>query len=205
MKTVMPDGIRCSQTGAGANWQLIKKLGKDEMDDTSLARLHALADKQEIFELSATYMRGLDRLDAELVKSVYFEDASDNRGFFTGTGWQLAELAIAMLKEHDFNHHMLGQGNIHLEGDVAYGEIYFQAFHRLRENGIERDFVILGRYVDRYERRDNVWKIAHRSELNDFARMDPATDDWLREHPEALRGYRGDQDLSSQREKVRNL
>jgi SnoaL-like domain len=175
------------------------------MDDTSLARLHALADKQEIFELSATYMRGLDRLDAELVKSVYFEDASDNRGFFTGTGWQLAELAIAMLKEHDFNHHMLGQGNIHLEGDVAYGEIYFQAFHRLRENGIERDFVILGRYVDRYERRDNVWKIAHRSELNDFARMDPATDDWLREHPEALRGYRGDQDLSSQREKVRNL
>jgi hypothetical protein len=175
------------------------------MNDTSLARLHAVADKQEIFELSATYMRGLDRLDAELVKSVYFEDASDDRGFFTGTGWQLAELAITMLKEHDFNHHMLGQANIVLEGDVAFGEIYFQAFHRLREHGIERDFVILGRYVDRYERRDGVWKIAHRSELNDFARMDPVTDDWLRENPEALRGYRGAEDLSSQRDKVRNL
>jgi SnoaL-like domain len=175
------------------------------MNDDVIARLNALADKQEIFELSATYMRGLDRLDAELVKSVYYEDASDHRGFFTGTGWELAELAITMLKEHHFNHHMLGQANIKLEGDVAFGEVYFQAYHRVLDNGIERDFVVLGRYVDRYERRDGVWKIAHRSELNDFARMDPATDDWLRETPEALRGYRGLDDLSSQLEKVRTL
>ncbi|MEL7452110.1 MAG: nuclear transport factor 2 family protein [Pseudomonadota bacterium] len=175
------------------------------MDDDKLTRLQELADKQEIFELSATYMRGLDRLDGDLVKSVYHGDATDHRGFFTGTGWEVAEFAMGLLKDHLVNHHMLGQANITLEGDVAFGEIYFHAYHRVILNEVERDFVIGGRYVDRYERRDNVWKIAHRTELNDFARMDPIADDWLRETPEALRGYRGADDLSSQLDKVRHL
>lgn len=173
------------------------------IDIARIERLERLADREEIVALSAAYMRALDRLDVDLLKSVYFEDATDERGFFSGTGWELAELAIGMLAEHHANHHMIGQANITFEGDLAFGEVYFQAFHRVIDRGLERDFVVLGRYVDRYEKRDGVWKIAHRTELNDFSRMDPATDDWLRETPEALRGYRGQKDLSSRIDEVR--
>ncbi|MEM6683038.1 MAG: nuclear transport factor 2 family protein [Pseudomonadota bacterium] len=168
-------------------------------------KLQVLLDKQEIEDLCKCYMRGLDRLDHALLRSVYHDDATDHRGFFTGGPDEFCNLAITMLGEHHANHHMLGQMHIDVEGDVAFGEIYFQAFHRTVEHGLERDFFVWGRYVDRYERRGGVWKIAHRTELNDACRTDPANDIWLKETPEALRGYRGAEDLSAHREKLRTL
>ncbi|MEM6833968.1 MAG: nuclear transport factor 2 family protein [Sphingomonadales bacterium] len=167
--------------------------------------LQILLDKQEIEDLCKRYMRGLDRLDHTLLRSVYHDDATDHRGFFTGGPDEFCEMAVTLLAEHLANHHMLGQMHIDVEGDVAFGEIYFQAFHRALEHGLERDFIVWGRYVDRYERRDGVWKIAHRTELNDACRTDPANDIWLKMTPEALTGARGADDLSSQREKVRTL
>lgn len=178
----------------------IVTLSRQDFDRFTLA-----ADKLEIFELSATYMRGLDRLDRDLLLSVYHEDATDDRGFFKGDALGFVEFAMGALSPHAFNHHMLGQANIDVEGDVAFGEVYFQAFHRVEEDGEEKDFVVLGRYVDRYERRGGVWKIAHRTELNDFSQELAASDFWLKSTPEALRGFRGQDDLSSQREKVRGL
>ncbi|MEM7569242.1 MAG: nuclear transport factor 2 family protein, partial [Pseudomonadota bacterium] len=95
--------------------------------------------------------------------------------------------------------------HIELEGDVAFGEIYFRAFHRIEEHGLDRDFLIWGRYIDRYERRDGVWKIAHRTELNDTSRTEPANDIWMRETPEALKGIHGPDDFSYDRETLRTI
>jgi ketosteroid isomerase-like protein len=169
------------------------------------APLQALLDKQEIQELSATYMRGLDRLDRNLVRSVYHDDATDDRGFFAGGPDAFADFAMSALKDHLSNHHLIGQCLINIDGDVAFGEIYFHAFHRVLVEGREMDFIVIGRYIDRYERRRGQWKIAHRSELNDACSMVPATDDWLKATPSALRGARGQEDLSSQLEKLRTL
>ena len=76
---------------------------------------------------------------------------------------------------------MLGQHLIDFTGpDEAFGEVYYQAYHRVAgEDGNPRDLFIAGRYVDRYERREGVWKIAYRSELVDWLRDDPASDAML--------------------------
>lgn len=172
---------------------------------TMQEKLQLLLDKEEIFALSATYMRGLDRLQPDLVRSVYHDDASDDRGFFQGGPDEFVDFAMQALAGHKANHHMLGQARIDVEGDVAFGEIYFQAFHRTVEDGAEYDFVVIGRYVDRYEKRSGVWKIAHRSELNDACWNHPATDDWFQATPNALRGARGADDLSSKKDVLRTL
>jgi hypothetical protein len=92
---------------------------------------------------------------------------------------------------------MIGQVNIlEFDGDVALGEVYFQAFHRLVADGRERDLFVAGRYVDRYERRDGAWKIAHRSEVNDWTRTVDAADAYFRDQPAQLRGARAPDDLS---------
>lgn len=163
-----------------------------------------LIDKQEILELSMAYMRGLDRLDLDLLKSVYWPDATDARGFIDGNAHDFCAFAIDLLAEHHANHHMLGQALITVEDDVAFGEVYFQAFHRIVDkHGAERDFWVIGRYIDRYERRGGIWKIARRAELNDSCSNHPASDDWLRETPKALRGARGADDLSYNRDRLR--
>ena len=168
-------------------------------------KLQLVIDKQEIRDLSGTYMRGLDRLQKALVLSVFHDDARTDYGFFKGSAADFAEFAIGTLKDHHANHHFIGQTNIDVEGDIAFGEVYFQAFHRIVEDREEKDLFISGRYVDRYEKRNGVWKISFRAELADWARTDPATDVFMKNTPDALFGARGDDDLSSQRERLRTL
>jgi len=149
-----------------------------------------LIAKQEITDLLGRYMRGLDRLDRELLRSVFHDDAITDYGFFKGGPDGFVEMAYNALKDHLSNHHLIGQTNIDIEQDTAFGEIYFQAFHRLVVEGAQRDLFISGRYVDRYEKRDGEWKIIYRSEINDWARNDAATDDYFKARPDSLRGAR---------------
>jgi hypothetical protein len=154
-----------------------------------------LLARQEITDLVGRYMRGLDRLDPELLRSTFHDDATTDYGFFQGGPDAFVDMAMNALRDHLANHHMIGQVNIDLDGDTAFGEVYFQAFHRIVADGEERDLFISGRYVDRYEKRAGAWKIARRCEVNDWARNDPATDDYFKTNPKSLRGGRRD-DLS---------
>ncbi len=164
--------------------------------------LRELAAKQAISELSSRYMRGLDRLDAELLASVFHDDARVNYGFFKGAAKDFVAFAIQALSGHGANHHMIGQVLIELRGAEASGEVYFQAFHRILQGGAQKDLFISGRYIDRYVQRDGVWKIAFRSELNDWARTEPAADEYFGASPNGLRGGRKPDDGSYQREKL---
>ncbi len=162
-----------------------------------------LLAKQEITDLVGRYMRGLDRLDKETLRSTFHDDASTDYGFFQGSADEFVEMACNALQDHLANHHMIGQVLIDVEQDIAFGEVYFQAFHRIVVKGEERDLFISGRYIDRYEKRDGVWKIAFRSEVNDWSRNDPATDNYFRDTPNSLRGARKPDDAWYARDTLR--
>ena len=159
-------------------------------------RLNDFLDREEIRDLSRRYMRGLDRLDMELLASVFSDDATVDYGFFQGSAADFVGFAHRALRDHLANHHMIGQMLIDVDGDEAVGEIYFQAFHRIVEAGQEQDLFIAGRYVDRYRRKDGRWRIVFRSEVNDWARTDPAADGALTGNPASLRGERAPTDYS---------
>ncbi len=158
--------------------------------------LDELLAKQEIYELSCSYMRALDRLDAPLMHSVFHDDATVDYGFFQGSGRDFVAFAQNALQDHLANHHMIGQANIQVQGDTATGEIYFQAFHKVIQEGQEVDLFISGRYVDRYERRAGVWKISFRSEVNDWSRTEPDADLYLKGDSGSLLGERKPGDYS---------
>lgn len=160
-------------------------------------RVEVLLAKQEIYELSCRYMRGLDRLDLDLLGSVFHADARVNYGFFKGHARDFVGFAHRALEDYPETHHMLGQALIEVDDDQATGEVYFQAFHRVVQGEKELDLFISGRYVDRYRRDDGVWKIAFRSEVNDWSRTVPAADGFFAAAPDALRGARGKADPSS--------
>ena len=162
-------------------------------------RLDELLSKQEIYDRLCDYMRGQDRLDPVLHRSVFWDDATTDYGIYKGDADGFVTFAQAALGPHAANQHLIGQVRITLDGEVGYGEVYFIAFHRLNEAGEDRDLFIAGRYVDRYERRDGVWKIADRVELVDWSRNDPASAAFLAQAPQTLLGARGNADLSSQR------
>ena len=102
-----------------------------------------LLAKQAIYELSCRYMRGLDRTDAQLLPSVFFDDAYCEYGFINGDPAVFIDYAIGALRGHEANQHMIGNVLIELEGDEAFGEVYFNAYHKVKtETGFE-DIVLL--------------------------------------------------------------
>lgn len=166
-------------------------------------RLEELSSWHEIYDLLCDYMRGQDRLDAALHRSVFHDDATTDYGSFKGSADEFVAFAQGVLTPHRANHHMIGQVRIDFEGETAFGEVYFQAFHRVTGDDGEQDLWVSGRYVDRYERRDGRWKIAHRSELVDWLRTEPASDELLRTQPGWPLGARAPHDLSCRRAELR--
>jgi hypothetical protein len=166
--------------------------------------MSASEDRFAIIDLAALYMRGLDRLDEGLLAAQFWPDARLEYGIFAGGPADFAAFCMAALKDHDRNHHMLGQHLIEFAGDEAFGEVYYQAYHRTTDDaGAKRDLVIAGRYVDRYERRGGIWKIAYRSELVDWLRDDPAADAMLTAAPFIV-GQRKSADLLYHRDAMRS-
>ncbi len=156
-----------------------------------------------IYRLLTDYMRAQDRLLPDLHRSVFHPDATTDYGSFVGSGDAFVDYAQNVLRAHQANHHMIGQVSIDFERDTAFGEVYFQAFHRVDGEAGPQDLWVSGRYIDRYERRAGVWKIAHRSELVDWLRSEPAMDADLRAMPGWPFGARAPDDLSSRREELR--
>jgi hypothetical protein len=171
------------------------------MDTT--AALSRLIDRDALEELARVYMRGLDRRDRDLLRSVFHDDATTHYGRFSGSPDEFVDYALGALSTHLVNHHLIGQINLWFGDDPsgaapssARGEVYFSAFHRMATDGASTDMVIAGRYVDRYERRDGRWGMSHRTEIVDWARTDPTLDDYMPNRPLLVRGTPGHDDLS---------
>jgi len=161
-------------------------------------------DRFALADLAALYMRALDRLDEALLAAQFWSDARCEYGIFSGGPEEFAAFCMAALKDHARNHHLIGQHLLDFAGeDEAFGEVYYQAWHRTFDTqGAPRDLFIAGRYLDRYERRGGIWKIAWRAELVDWLRDDPASDAMLARAP-FLIGARKPDDRLYQREAMR--
>jgi hypothetical protein len=147
--------------------------------------IEALLAKQEIHEALARYCRGIDRGDAELVRSAYHEDATDDHGFtVVETGWDIAALADrdnpnGFPVEWESSTHFLGQSIIELDGDRAASETYFHAVMRFEHDGVAYELVNDGRYIDRWERRDGgTFLISDRTVMTDGMRTDRIDGAW---------------------------
>ncbi|MGF6918006.1 nuclear transport factor 2 family protein [Paraburkholderia sp. 40] len=130
------------------------------MNEELSARVEALLDKQDILECVHRYCRGVDRMDRKLTLSAYHPDAIDDHGAFVGDAEEFVDWAFAYHTEHQLSHHhMVFNHSVELQGDEAHGETYWLFFG---ENRVKPDTLAVGRYIDRFEKRDGVWAIAAR-------------------------------------------
>ncbi|HXN60807.1 MAG TPA: nuclear transport factor 2 family protein [Acidimicrobiales bacterium] len=144
-------------------------------DTQSLVRI--LLDKQEIHEALMRYCRGIDRCDEGLILSAFHEDAMDNH---TGSELPVSErvprmVTMAKTAVKRTSHNICNE-LIDVDGDVAHSESYLIAYHRVEHEGKDLDWILGARYVDRFERRDGSWRIAHRTVVFDWQRFDEVRD-----------------------------
>lgn len=167
------------------------------MSDPLDPRLQRLVDKNDCVELVHKLARAIDRCDADLVGQVFHPDATDDHGGFKGTANDFVPWVMEVLKGMRRTQHIIGNVLIETDGDRAQGESYFIAHHVLPGEEGERFMVAAGRYLDRFERRDGAWRIAHRHAVYDWSTVAGASDIWDRAAlPDYAFGARGTADLS---------
>jgi hypothetical protein len=144
-----------------------------ENQEALVAKLQDLIDRQEIHQVLMMYCRGCDRGDAQMIAAAFHPDGIDNHGS-PRTAAELAEGAASVYMPHMM--HFTGNVLIELDGDMAYVESYFLSFSSPDEDGKLATRTRAARYLDRFERRDGVWKIAYRLVVDEWARVDPVTE-----------------------------
>jgi len=169
--------------------------------DTAI-RLRHIEDRQEIADKLHLYCRALDRVDENLLRSVFHPESQHSHGSFQGLSADFVGFAMQVITGLDRTHHMLGNVVIELEADRAFSEAYFIAYHRIGKDrppfgpfithrpGVDEDIIISGRYLDRWERRDGVWKIARRIGVHDWEQWRDADERDLPTLPSSGRGRR---------------
>jgi hypothetical protein len=147
------------------------------MTDQSLT---TLLDRDGIRECIVRLARGEDRRDAAVLRAVCWPDFTCDHGMSTGTLEDYVAWVVPGSAAIPLTLHTLGQSLIEVQGDTAAAETHVTAYHRMVVDDGTDDVVIGGRYLDRMEKRDGRWRIAHRTMLYDWYQELGPSVDWAR-------------------------
>ena len=165
----------------------------------SSALLQEMLDEFQLRRLVNGYCRAVDRGDIAGLRGMYHHDAEDDHGTFS-TGKVddfLTQLAAARPYIRSMQHNIT-TANFATIGDFAEGEIYTISTHTFAAGDRDVDVIVGGRYFDKYEKRDGIWKFIERKIVTDWAHVnDPSSVDLS--HPitsDTSRGAPGENDPS---------
>ena len=164
--------------------------------DRNESAIQELLDKEAIRDALVRYCRGVDRGDADLICSAYHPDAEDDHGFSRFTGETVGPVLVERLRIRSprvYMHHITNQ-LIELQSpDRAASETYFTVWISMEREGTHNVLHAIGRYLDRFERRNGEWKIARRLVITEHTQVLPPGDEVPASRPESLgRGDRED-------------
>jgi hypothetical protein len=142
------------------------------------------SESEETADCVYRYRRGVDRTDADLVRSAYHDGAVEDHGDFDGRIDDLVAWVLGVRAKHAIMQHVVANQHIEILDDAGVCESYFTAYRTsLADPGVLR--TIGGRYVDRLARRDGRWGILERVVIHDWSRAEPL------DHPDGDRFIAG--------------
>jgi SnoaL-like domain len=118
------------------------------------------------------YARGCDRCDRDTLMSALHPDAVVDYNVFRGRAEEFCDWVLPLLRTFTLTTHLNANHLIEFDSSRtrATGEVYVTATFRFEKEGELYDLQGLGRYLDEYELRDGVWRIASRRTITDSER-----------------------------------
>ena len=169
------------------------------LKDTEIMKIRKLIAQQEITAVIYRLARGLDRRDKALLASCFHEGATDDHGLFVGDAPDFCDWVTEQLGNYERTQHHITNVNIVIDDNTASTEAYFIAHHVMpTAEGPKKDIIAAGRYLDRFERRNDEWLIVHRKALYDWSRVEDTKSGWEKPPVSEIleRGQQGPEDLS---------
>lgn len=135
--------------------------GKTMTSALLAARIEALESRAAIESLISGYANAFDRMDIDLLRSLWHADATlDLPGFGAGgSPDEIVAMAQANWIRMPHMHHWMSNPMIQLQGTVATATVAADCLFHDREQGPVQ---VSGLYHDRFERRDEQWRFTSR-------------------------------------------
>jgi hypothetical protein len=139
--------------------------------------MEEVIDREQIRDCLARLARGLDRRDADLVRGAYWPEATDDEGVAVVTLDQMVAWVCPGDPAMRLTMHTMGHSLISVRGVKAVVETHVTSYHRVDTNGVDRDVVLGGRYLDEFEKRKGDWRVLRRKLIYDWCNdLGPSTD-----------------------------
>lgn len=149
-------------------------------------KVEQLLAREEMRDVLHQYCKGIDRRDWPLVRSCFADDHIHNHAEYSGPPDEFIGFASEILKKVPATHHSIS--NVHFtfgdDGKSASTEANFVAYHYIQEgtpefapvptDGKATDWIVAGRYCDKFEKRDGKWIIVRREAFHDWERYEEA-------------------------------
>ena len=132
-----------------------------------------LLDTLVISALIQNWALWRDTGEWEKLRTTVHPDATMTATWFHGPFEAFIEACQASWRRGSRSHHFLGGTTVELNGRRAIAQTRMTIMVRGRLDGIEVDVACHGRFFDRVEKREGVWRIARRSAIYEKDRMDP--------------------------------
>lgn len=140
--------------------------------------LEEVADRLAIMDVLNMHSRGVDRADAEILKSAYWPDADVDYGAYKGPAHPWCEGLPQAIEHYAGTQHKISNIAIEFDGSEARVETYVTAYHyRAEPDGDDTEMTYIGRYFDHLEKREDIWKIKFRKICMDWHQNALATHD----------------------------
>ena len=121
-----------------------------------------LSDLEDIRDATMRYSHGLDRMDADWMKSAYWPDAADDHGIFSGNAWEFVDYCMETHHQWRSTMHCVFNQQVVLDPDGVHArsETYYVTYCVREKSGALETWY--GRYLDEFERRGDEWRISRR-------------------------------------------
>lgn len=121
-----------------------------------------LVDRQDIVDLTIAYTFALDTKAWDELDDVFVPDATAHLTEELAGRDAIKARVRRALENLDISQHLVGNHQIRIDGDRATGRCYLQAQHVREAAPGPPNFIVAGRYDDRYVRTSGGWRIERR-------------------------------------------
>src|SRR5262245_18797701 len=147
-----------------------------------------VSDRLAIADLMGRWSRAVDRLDLDQVSDFFWPDATDDHIVFKGDIGGLVEWIRERHKAIEFSSHLIANMVIEFATTTsALVETYVFTTQRYRAGTADKvpvagelpdfapdariDSLVHARYIDRFEKRDGLWRIAKRTSVFEWIHL----------------------------------
>lgn len=136
------------------------------------SKLQLLIDRAEIEEVLVRYCRAIDRGDLQMLRRVFHDDAIIVHPPLNLPVVEFCPRILELVRKLGPTLHQMTNIGIEIEGDIAYTEAYFQAWHDVPATAgdgavfperpdSKADYAFVGgRYINWLEKRNGAWRIS---------------------------------------------